>query len=209
MGFRLTEEDKKLINSVKLSHSSPTNNDWAVTASYNAISLNGGTEKVPAVLSLNISARPTANCQMGSIRSFYSMLSHFQGIEDKTMSKVSKTYNRERVIVYLLMYRHLITKVTNKRLYFIDIRENYISMFRKVHQIFAKKSYKKNQNVYKSTNGNKLMYTILHFDRDKLEALFAGTQTANEIAEIKRKKEIAEQKEAVGQAIAYNMGSFI
>jgi hypothetical protein len=60
-------------------------------------------------------------------------------------------------------------KVTRKKLYFIDIPIGFLSAYRTFSPILCKRRIPSREIKYTSTNGSRLMYTMIELDAKKLK----------------------------------------
>ena len=143
----------------------------------------GAIIKSPRSFSLQIDTSPTNNCQMASIKGFYSACNMF-----KTPRKELIKYQKERrglpkgvdlgdmtirnsrvqKLVILTAIANVYELITRKRLFFIDIPIYYKDGYYELHPFLFKKRLKSREVEYISTNGNKLMYSVIELDVDKV-----------------------------------------
>lgn len=182
---KLTEKEKEIIKSFKI-----TSTTSSIVVAYKIKNVNPSTKKLRTVtrtVQINIDTSPTNNCQMASIRGFYSLCSIFYNAKIKKSahkyhSDYGKYYNlkenygnimRENGLITRLAclagFAQIFKKITAKRLFFIDIPKNYISMYYELHPYLFKKRTAEREVHYISTNKSKMMYSVIEADKSKLE----------------------------------------
>ena len=78
-----------------------------------------------------------------------------------------KNMKIKRLAILKLFYA-VSTRITCKQLFFIDIPNAYIKAYYVMHPYIFKKRKPSREVRYTSTNGNRLMYSLVELDKDKV-----------------------------------------
>ena len=135
-------------------------------------------------VSVTLETSPTGNCQLASIKSFYNVLHWFRPFgecrtfaydekttskEYKLMMKYRKIEHRIRQLACLKAFYHLRKRITSKGQYFIDIPFAYIKDYHVFHPNICTRRRPEREVQYRSTNGSRMMYSVIEIDKKKLE----------------------------------------
>lgn len=179
---KLSKKNKAILDTFRVDSSSNS-----ITIGYKAecILTKNKTSLTNRSVTLRLSHSPTNNCQMASIQSFNYLINKFKFLTKESLKEHEKygknqkyTFNYtdmllrnaniERLAV-LKAFSLINTKVTAKKLLFIDINKYNIKNYYKMHPYIFKKRKPSREVHYVSTNKNKLMYSLVELDTTKLE----------------------------------------
>lgn len=181
---KLSKGDKKILKTIKITVGS----NGSVSAIFKTDRYDAYWRKLKTAthtITLSIDASPTSNCQMASIRGFNNQIDSFEFLSKqrkKELTKMSIRNNytvdtgvleekncRIRRLAILKLFYTVKTRITGKKLFFIDIPVCYIDAYYVMHPYIFKKRNASREVRYTSTNGNKLMYSLVELDPAKVD----------------------------------------
>jgi hypothetical protein len=179
----LTKEEQKILNTLRVDGY----NSSSIRISYPLKSYSKEKKQILTSnrqFTLNVTTSPTGNCQMASIISFNNAIALFndinkeqirasrdsairQGIDPTMYINMQKENKIAQKLAILKAFANLRTKVTCKRLFFIDIPSYSIAGYKKLHPFLFKRRNSNKEVPYISTNKHALMYSVIEIDINK------------------------------------------
>jgi len=181
---KLSKGDKKILKTIKITVGS----DSSVTATFKTDRYDAYWRKLKTAtrnITLSIDASPTSNCQMASIRGFNNQIDSFEFLSKKRKKQLTELSIRNNYTIdtgvleeknckikrlaILKLFHAVKTRITAKKLFFIDIPICYIDAYYVMHPYIFKKRNASREVRYTSTNGNRLMYSLVELDPAKVD----------------------------------------
>lgn len=123
-------------------------------------------------ISFCIDKSPTNNCQLAAFKSFYNMLLLFK--EDDKRNEDQKFNARMKQLAFLRgMAVLFLDKHFGKRLFFVDVKQQYWHHLDNMNKYLFTRRNKKNDHPYTSTNTSRMVTTLLQIDTEKLKKYYS------------------------------------
>ena len=177
MAKRVSKLDRDLLKQIIIKTSN-SNQVFNLSANYpkKVKTLTGDYKIRNTTLNFSITKSPTSNCQVSSIIQFGYYLSYFTNKYIEKEKRLSKEEKYNSKIRKLAIYKIIaaLTVYWHKTLFSIDIKQCYLEGLDNIYEDIFTKRIKCRDVKYISTNGSKMMYSLVQLDKDKLKRFWVN-----------------------------------